>query len=234
MVCRRVPFRSDVGAGVGAGQQEAPVGPVGLAGPDLLAVDHPRAVVHRGAGLDVGEVGARSGLAVALAPELGARDDPGQEAGPLLVGPEGDDRRSEQGLADVADPAGGPGPGVLLVVDDLAVQRQAPPALLLRPADARPAVGAEVALPGQSLVEEPVVVARAAPPADLCEVAAQALLEEGADLVAEGLVLDVEPQVHDRRRYPNLTERQISCQATSVTIGSDSSCERSSLWNRSA
>src|SRR3546814_7640077 len=75
----------------------------------------------------------------------------------------------------------------------------------------------------------PVVVARAAPPADLCEVAAQALLEEGADLVAEGLVLDVEPQVHDRRRYPNLTERQISCQATSVTIGSEPSCERSSL-----
>ena len=34
-----------------------------------------------GAGLHVGEVGARVGLGVALAPDLGAREDPGQERG---------------------------------------------------------------------------------------------------------------------------------------------------------
>ena len=70
---------------VGAGQHEAPVGPVGQRGPHLLAVDHPLVAVELGAGLDVGEVGAGVGLAVALAPQLGAGDDPGQEPGLLLV-----------------------------------------------------------------------------------------------------------------------------------------------------
>ena len=91
---------------------------------------------------------------------------------------------------------GRPRPGVLLEVDDLLVQRQAPAAVLLRPAHAGPAVGAEVALPGQALLEEGVVVAGPAPAPDDGEVAAQAVLEERAGLGPERLVLGAEPQVH--------------------------------------
>ena len=59
---------------------------------------------------DVGQVAAGVGLGVALAPQLGAGHDRRQEAPLLLGGAEGDQRRAEQRLADVADPArAGPG-----------------------------------------------------------------------------------------------------------------------------
>ena len=67
LVLRRVP--------VGAGEDEAPLGPVGERCPDLLPVDDPLAgrFVEVRLGLHVGEVGAGVGLAVALAPQLGRR-----------------------------------------------------------------------------------------------------------------------------------------------------------------
>src|SRR2546429_9584828 len=54
----------------GPHEEEAPVGDVGHARPDLLAVDDEVAVVVHRAGLEVGEVRARVGLGEALAPEL--------------------------------------------------------------------------------------------------------------------------------------------------------------------
>ena len=68
----------------------------------------------------------------------------------------------------------------------------------------------EVALPREALLEEAVVVAGAAAAADLGEVVAQAVLEERADLVPEGLVLGRESQVHRGTVPPDLTVRQIS------------------------
>ena len=53
---------------VGAHQAEAPVGLVGVAGPDLLAVDQPVVALVLAAGLQAGEVGAGAGLGIALAP----------------------------------------------------------------------------------------------------------------------------------------------------------------------
>src|SRR5690606_21848919 len=180
----------------GAGEDEAPVGPEGVRRPHLLAVDHPLVAVELGPGGDVGQVAPRAGLGVPLAPQLGAGGDGRQEPLLLLGRAEGDERRPEQGLADVAEPAGRPGPGVLLVEDDLLPQRQAAPAVLLGPADAGPAVGAEVPLPGEALLEQRELVARAAPAADHREVAPQALLEEGPHLVAEGPVLRRLPEIH--------------------------------------
>jgi hypothetical protein len=76
-------------------------------------------------------------------------------------------------------------------------QRQAAASVLGRPADAGPAVGAEVALPGEPFVEQGVLVAGAAPAAPDGEVTAEAVLEERADLLAERLVLGAVPQIHD-------------------------------------
>ena len=59
--------------GVGAGEQEAVVGELGLGGPHLLAVDHPLVAVEHGRGLERREVGAGVGLAEALAPADRAR-----------------------------------------------------------------------------------------------------------------------------------------------------------------
>ena len=57
-------------------------------------------------------------------------------------------------------------------------------------------MGAEVALPGQALVEQGVLVAGPAPAPHDGEVAGQALLEEGAHLVAKRPIVSALPQVH--------------------------------------
>ena len=66
---------------VGAGQHEAPVGVVGVAGPDLVAVDDVLVAVAVGPGAQRRQVGAGVGLAEALAPALAPVDHAGQEAG---------------------------------------------------------------------------------------------------------------------------------------------------------
>ena len=66
--------------GISAREQEAPVGDVGVAGPDLVTVDHELvAVAHRGRA-QRREVGAGVGLAEALAPPVASADQAGQEA----------------------------------------------------------------------------------------------------------------------------------------------------------
>ena len=114
----------------------------------------------------------------------------------LSGGAEGDQGGAEQALTDVAEASGPPRPGVLLVEDDLAAQRQPAAAVLGGPGDAGPAVGAEVALPREPLVEQGVLVTGPAPAPHLGELAAQAVLEEHPDLGAEGPVLRAVLQVH--------------------------------------
>jgi hypothetical protein len=57
-------------------------------------------------------------------------------------------------------------------------------------------VAAEVALPGQALVEQGVFVAGPTPAPHDGEVAGQALLEERAHLVAKRPIVSALPQVH--------------------------------------
>ena len=106
------------------------------------------------------------------------------------------DRRADQALADVAEAPRALGPGVLLEPDHLLVQRQAPPAVLDGPADAGPAVGAEVLLPRPALLEQGVLVARAAPAPHDGELADEGVGEPRPRLGPEGLVLGAELQVH--------------------------------------
>ena len=70
---------------VGAHQAEAPVGLVGVGGPDLLAVDQPVVALVLALGLQAGEVGAGAGLGIALAPADLAVHDLRQDA--LLSAP---------------------------------------------------------------------------------------------------------------------------------------------------
>ena len=64
--------------GIGADQAEDPVGLVGIAGPDLLAVDQPMIALVLAFGLQAGEVGAGARLGIALAPAYLAAGDLGQ------------------------------------------------------------------------------------------------------------------------------------------------------------
>src|SRR5205807_9330399 len=87
-------------------------------------------------------------------------------------------------------------PHVLLVEDHLLLDGGAPSAVLLGPAHARPPAGAERALPRQPDVEALVLVARAAARAQRGELAREVLGQPRPHLVAEGLVLGREAQVH--------------------------------------
>ncbi len=84
--------------GVGAGEDEDPVGQVAGRGPDLLTVDDPLVAVELGLAAEVAEIGTGIRLGVALAPEVFAGDDPGQEVLLLLLGAPLDD-----GVADHLD-----------------------------------------------------------------------------------------------------------------------------------
>src|SRR5690606_6549197 len=162
--------------------------------------DHPRAALEARARLHVGEVRAGVGLRVALAPDLLAAQDRRQEATLLGVAPERDQRRPEQPLADVAEPAGPAGARVLLVPDHLLQERQLAAAQRARPAEPDPARRAEVPLPRAPLLDEGVLVAGAAPVAQRREGPRQVVGEPGAGLGAEGLVGVAEAKVHARSR----------------------------------
>jgi hypothetical protein len=68
------------GRRVGAREQEAPIGDVGVARPDLVPVDHVLVAVARRGGAQRGQVRPGVGLAEALTPALAAADQAGQEA----------------------------------------------------------------------------------------------------------------------------------------------------------
>ena len=101
-------------AGVGAAEGEDPVGELRLAGPDLLAVDHPLVAVESGPGGHRRQVAPGARLAEALAPELLAPEDRRQEPRPLRFRAEVDQRRSEEAFAERAAAGRSMGPCVLL------------------------------------------------------------------------------------------------------------------------
>ncbi len=106
------------GLGVGAGEEDAVVGAVCVAGPDLLAVHHPLVAVELGAGSERGEVRAGVGLAEELAPDLLAPQQRPKEALPLPVAPGGEDGGRRPPDPDgVVRPRVDSGP-VELLVDD--------------------------------------------------------------------------------------------------------------------
>ena len=183
-------------SGLGPAHHEAPVGLVGQRRPDLLAGHDPLVAVQLGPGGDVGQVAAGFRLGVALAPQLGAVDDAGQEA--VLLGPGAvlDQRGTEEPLAEDADPARGPGLHVLLVEDHLVGDGCAPSAELHRPAQAGPPAGGQDPLPVTTDLEPERLVARTAPAAQGGELTHHVLVQPGPDLGTEGVVLGSVSKVH--------------------------------------
>ena len=120
--------------GVGAREQEAPVGDVGVAGPDLVAVDHVLVAVARRGGAQRREVGSGVGLAEALAPALAPADQAGQEALLDRLAAVRRDPLHEVAEARARRRAGG---GELLVEDDVEDRGQVVTAEAGGPARAR-------------------------------------------------------------------------------------------------
>ena len=87
---------------VGAGQKDAPLGPIGPRRPDLLSVDDVLVAVALGCGAKRCQVGAGVRLAEQLGPHLGAVQDARKPAPVLGLGASGQDRRAGPAHADRA------------------------------------------------------------------------------------------------------------------------------------
>ena len=122
--------------GVGAGEQEHPVGGARVGRPDLLAVDDPLAVLEPGAGAQPREVRAGVRLGEALAPAVLAADDARQEALFCSAVPCRTSRLPIILMLKLSlSPLNGtPARGELLDEDDLLQSRQPGAAVLARPA----------------------------------------------------------------------------------------------------
>ena len=177
------------GARFGPTYNEAPLGPLGPGGPDLLAGDYPLAIDQFGLGLDIGQVGARIGLGIALAPHLFGGDDARQEAFLLLVVTEGDDGGTGQPFADMSEPARPARPRVFLEEYHLLHERQTAATVFDLPADAGPTGGGHVAFPGPALVDESALVTGAATSLERFVVTAKVVGHPLGDLLAKLLVL---------------------------------------------
>ncbi len=128
--------------GVGAHGQPAVVGVAGQAGEDLLAVDDVFVTVEDGLGLERGQVGAGAGLGVADAEVDLAPQDLGEEPLLLLLGAVAEDGGTDR--VDGQHRHRGAGPHRLVEEDELVELGLALAAVLRRPADAEPAVGAHL------------------------------------------------------------------------------------------
>ena len=108
------------------------------------------------------------------------------------------DRRADQPLADDADATWTAGARVLLVEDHLLEKRRVTAAVLVREREARPAGGAEGALPGETLLEQGVLVAGTSPPAHDRELAGELVGQPLARLGPERIVLGSKIESHAR------------------------------------
>ena len=136
---------------------------------------------------DVGEVGAGAGLGVALAPELVDGEDPRQEALLLLRGAERDQRRAEQLLAEVVDPAGASARAYSSwKITCCTSGSPRPPCSSGQPMQVQPAA-ARCRSQASRSSKRLVLAARPAQAAQLGEVAGEVVRQPGADLGAERL-----------------------------------------------
>ena len=183
-----------LGLGVGAEDAEAPVGEGAAAGPCLLAVEDPVAVVRRvagGAGADAGEVAAGVGLGPALAPDLVAARHRREVARLLGVRPVLEHGGGEQEDAVLAHPLRGPGAVVLLLEHEPLEDADVAPAVFDGPAHHRPAVLVHGALPGAVGLEACGRIEGGE------GVGGDVRFQPRPRLGPEGLLLGVEGQVHD-------------------------------------
>ena len=184
------------GVGIGAHDQDAPIGVLREAGPDLLTGDDDRVFFDLAARAQRREVGAGARLGEALTPDVLARQDLAQEGLALPILPLRDQHRAGQADADAqTDEIGSPGARVLLAPDHLLEDPELASAVGARPGQPGPAALEEPALPPAGEAHPfrravgPAVAGR--PPSR-----GQVLLEPAAHLQPEARVLGALAKVH--------------------------------------
>ena len=182
---------------LGPAEEEAPVGDVRVARPDLLPAHHESVAVPLGARAQRGQVRAGAGLGEALAPELAPREERAKETIALLGAAVLQDRGADQ--IDGGRCRGTRRARVvqLLVEEPALDHRRAPSPVGARPGDRRPAALEEHALPVARDLEPGGVVGPR--PAMIASPRAwEVRVEPGAGLGGEGKLGVGEGEVHVR------------------------------------
>ena len=204
--------------GIGADDQDAPVGVLREAGPDLLPGDRDLVAAHLAAGPDGRQVGPRVGLGEALTPDVLARQDTGQEAPLLFLGAAGDQCRTDEAESDrQVDAVGRFGARALLVEDELLDDRRPATAVLARPRDAGPSPPVQPRLPrlgGGDLLERRRRLAVGG-----CRPAGRQVGgDPRAHLGAKCLFLRCQPEVHARALSVTSEPRQAACRSLTRAV----------------
>ncbi len=184
------------GGGVGAHEEQSPLGQMGGGDPDLAAVHDVVVAVEHGLGAQVGQVRTGLGLGEALAPVLGGVQDARQPLLLLVLGPppqdHGPDLPQTVGVVD----ARRLGPGHDLGVDGVLRHRGFASAPRPGPVDGGPAALVEPTLPGLATEHDApvgvVLVADLALGGELGQVRVEPRLQ----LLAEFLVLGGGGEIH--------------------------------------
>ena len=188
------------GGGVGAHEEQAPLGQVGGGDPDLAAGHDVLVPVEHGQGAEVGEVGAGLGLGEPLAPVDIGVEDPREPHLLLLLGAPAQDHGADLPQAVGVVDARRLGPGHLLGVDGVLHDRGLTASPRLRPVDGGPPAPVEAALPRLAAQHGAavgvVLVPDLARRHELRQVGVQPL----AQLGPEGVVLGGVGEVHGPRR----------------------------------
>ena len=190
LVLRRRRVRAD--------EQDAPLAPMGVRRPHLLARDAEGVAVEHRASVQPGEIGSRPWLREALAPDVVGGEDRGEESLPLRLGPPLHDPGARQHEADGVHTGRGSRPHHLLLEDHLVDQARAPPAVSPGPGDPHPPAAMEPLVPRQARVERPVgvegeLVVGGGP---IRAVSGELALEPSPQLGAEGFLVRREREVH--------------------------------------
>src|SRR6266404_204819 len=183
--------------GVGAHQEKAPIGEMRARRPYLLPVDDEVLASIDCAGSEAGEIAARVGLGIALAPQLVGAEYPRQVALLLLFGPPVDQGRTQQVQRARGRQYRGSGAEIFLVKDDLLHKAGAPPAIFLGPRDPDPAGSVHRLLPSDAFFER-LAVRRHALVGGIvdADLRGQIRLEPMAEFGAECSVLGAVGEVH--------------------------------------
>ena len=204
--------------GIGAGEQEAVVGVVAAGRPDLLPVDDPLVAVEHGRRLQAGQVGARVGLAEALAPAHLAAEDLGQElaaSAPRCPTAAASGRRACRRRSRRAS-APWPGRTPRRATTPSIVDRPLPPYSLGHVAQIQPPPYSFVGHSSLNAARSSALISK--PSSN--HPAGQVLLQPGADLLAELLGLGGVAQIHAHiltRRSSRATTSQDSAARISCT-----------------
>ena len=186
----------NLGGGIGADEEETPIGMLRHRRPGLLAVD---AVIFLavitgetlGAGAQAGKIGTGAGFGITLAPPILATQDAGQELGLLFRRAEGVDHRANHRQAERHQPHGIGSSS--LFRPDIALRRGPTSAAIFgRPRRNDPALLMQHLVPGEEIFLRHFLTLVNF----LVQIGGIMVADEGTHFVTKGVVFGAEIQIH--------------------------------------